>query len=142
MQLCESDGIVTGAKIKGLLLLGSESPTEQLRTNEMMFWGDDPLDHEEPVIIHSSKPNAIPAEAIMCIHAEHDRVIHYMQIDQLAERWGMCQFVKLTSEVKPDHDNATWANDIQHDFMAKDLLMKVIFHMFTHISSIEGSAQE
>lgn len=136
MQLCESSGIVAGAKIHGLLLLGSESPTEQLRTNEMVFWGEDPMDHEEPVVIHSSKPDAIPAEAILCIHAENDRVIHHMQIDQLAERWG-CRFVRLKSDVKPDHDNASWANDIQHDFMAKDMLMQVLFYMFTHITTIE-----
>jgi hypothetical protein len=51
----------------------------------MAFGGEYPLDHEENIIIHSSKPNAIPAEDILCIHAEYDRVIHYMQIDQLGE---------------------------------------------------------
>lgn len=112
-------------------MMGSESPVESLATdmNALLFGGigvDDPEQpYSPPVLIHTTRPASIPPENILCIHSYKDRVIHHAMIQQLAERWE-CRYVELHSNVIPDHPSVEWADDIQHDFIAKDLLLDVI----------------
>ena len=120
----------------GLILLGSESPTEQLQSPYAMYWNEDVQDSSPPIIIHSRCPGGIPPRAILCVHSEHDAVIHHMQIEDLAKRWE-CKFIRLTSEAKPTHEHVEWAADIQHDFLAKDLIMQVLYYVHRHIDEIE-----
>lgn len=112
-------------------MIGSESPVESLATDmsALLFGGIGLDDNEQPssppVLIHTTRPESIPPENILCIHSYKDRVIHHLMIQQLAERWE-CRYVELHSNVVPDNPSAEWADDIQHDFIAKDMLLDVI----------------
>ncbi len=116
--------MVAAAGIKGLVLLGSESPIEVLRPSF-------PLDEEESgpqdhPTIHVNKPASIDADKMLFIHSSRDRVIHPLQIQQLAELWGCPQrCVTLSDSASPDYSAASWADDIQHDFINKGMLRSV-----------------
>lgn len=107
-------------------MIGSESPVESLVTdmNALLFGVDENTPQTPPIMIHTTPP-PIPSENILCIHSQRDRVIHHLMIQQLAERW-QCRYVELHSPVEPEHPSVGWADDVQHDFMAKDMLLSVI----------------
>lgn len=115
-------------------MIGSESPIESLATdmNTLLFGGMMDLSEVEqqqppspPIMIHTTRPPSLPAQNILCIHSRKDRVIHPLMIQQFADSWG-CTYVELHSSVVPDHPSVEWADDIQHDFIAKDMLLNVI----------------
>jgi hypothetical protein len=128
---------VIGANIKGIVMIGSESPVETLSTdiNTLYFGVDEDPIQSPPIMIHTTPPVAIPSHNILCIHSKRDRVIHQLMIEQLAERWH-CRYVELHSLVQPEHPSVEWADDVQHDFMAKDLLLTVIEMTAQFIQSI------
>jgi hypothetical protein len=129
---------VIGANIKGIVMIGSESPVESLSTDiNTLYFGmeEEDLTHSPPIMIHTAPPAAIPSQNILCIHSKRDRVIHPLMIEQLAERW-QCRYVELHSLVQPEHPSVEWADDVQHDFIAKDMLCSVIQMTAQFIQSI------
>jgi hypothetical protein len=88
-----------------------------------------------PILTHTTRPANLPAENILCIHSEGDRVIHPLLVEQLAERWE-CPFIKLLSNAQPDPPHVEWGNDVRHDFIAKDLLLKVIELVASHAAKV------
>lgn len=118
-------------------MIGSESPVESLSAdmNSLIFGIDYDTPQAPPIMIHTTPPTAIPSQNILCIHSKRDRVIHPLMIEQLAERW-QCRYVELHSRVEPEHPSVQWADDVQHDFLAKDLLLNVIEMTANFIQSI------
>ena len=110
-------------------MLGSESPIESLpsRAQQYMAMTGEAVefDPEPPHIVHLEKPTAISIENISVIHSENDRVISSLLMKQLAETWG-CRYVGLLYPDKPDSVHVDWAADVQHDFISRDMLRRVI----------------
>src|SRR4051812_21435831 len=121
-------------------MIGSESPVEQLNTDHM------PTDHESNavdithrdssniVLIHNTRPSALDPDKILLIHSNKDRVISALQITQLAEMWEIPQ---QNVRILETHSTAEtldlerrqyteWCDDVQHDFIAKELLPTVL----------------
>jgi hypothetical protein len=132
MQVCASEKVVTSANIEGIILLGSESPIEAIRSEEAiqmaLSLGEQPP--ESTMVKHDTRPVGIPPEQMLFVHSSQDRVIHYSQIEQLADAWGGT-FVKFDDcDVQPEHPGVPWANDLQHDFLTYNMLINVVQQVF------------
>ncbi len=138
-QLCCSDKVVSGANIVGLLMLGSESPIEVLpsRAQQYMAMTGEAVEYdpEPPHIVHLEKPRAIPTEFISIIHSENDKVISSLLMKQLAETWG-CRYVGLQYPDKSDSIHVDWAADVQHDFLSRDMLRRIIDLTFNELQTV------
>jgi pimeloyl-ACP methyl ester carboxylesterase len=124
-QAC-TEKVVIGAKIRGLAMLGSESPVEMLPPPYMMGIPDAEHDAQEPaqrVVVHIDKP-PLAAENILLVHSARDAVVHHEQIRQLAQAWGV-PYIHLESPARADY-YCSWSDDVQHDFIACDLLKQVL----------------
>lgn len=128
--------MVESANIKGLILLGSESPVEAVRSEDLMQMAllDGHPPPEPATITHSDRPTAVAPEDMLFIHSSQDRVIHYTQIEQLANNWGGVKFAKLNCDAVPEHPSVPWADDLQHDFLTYHLLTSVIDSIFVMLN--------
>lgn len=116
-------------------MLGSECPTEVLPTRlqqhaSMMMVSVEELagergDPETPLVVHEQRPAALAPHQICIVHSSRDRVISSIQAEQLGERWG-CRYVELADVVEPDYPGAGYSDDIDHDFLARDMLRSVV----------------
>ena len=102
-------------------MIGSESPVEEVsRFSHLPMEVRADMD-EQPVIICTARPPALSPHEILIIHSSHDRVISHLQLSQLADMW--CVPVKVLHTVSTaDCADAAWAEDVQHDFIAAELL--------------------
>ena len=108
-------------------MLGSESPIERLQPAYAMAEpGEEPVATQGP-IIHATRPQ-LAVDAIRIVHARSDSVISRLQLQSLAESWGVSSSccVILDSPVTADIPESDWAADVQHDFLARDML-KTLF---------------
>ena len=87
--------------ICGLLMLGSEDPTYL----DNMNW----------------VPKCV--KNVKIVHATGDGVIGIEPLRNCARRWS-CMFVELTSDDKYGSKDK-WNDDVNHDFLSKDLMRKV-----------------
>jgi pimeloyl-ACP methyl ester carboxylesterase len=135
-QLCASARLVTALPVRGLVLLGSESPVERLQpTYAMVEPGEEPLATPGP-IIHATRPQ-LPAEAIRILHARSDSVVSRLQLQSLAESWGVSsRCVILDSGVTPDDPESHWAADVQHDFIARDMLRDLFGELVSFLDGV------
>lgn len=100
-----TDKLCKTRNICGLLMLGSENP------------------------ISLDKMNWIPqVENVKIIHATGDNVIGIESLRKCAQKWN-CDFKELTSTAV---GKDKWGDDINHDFLAKDLMrdVKIEFQKF------------
>jgi predicted alpha/beta hydrolase family esterase len=122
-QLCCSDRLVEALKIGGLVMLGSESPMERLPPPEGLSELDD-----GDIIIHATRPSRLTPDNIHIIHSRRDQVVGEHVVQSLAAAWGVrCRVLK--SDVLPDNTGCEWAADVQHDFIALDLLFDVFLEI-------------
>jgi hypothetical protein len=139
--------VVRGARIKGLVLLGSESPIEKLVSRyerhlaAMQQMGLDVSEYtntnpDDDVIIHQNSPPLMEKRNILLIHSARDRVVHPLQIKQLGDSWGV-PCVELFSDATPDDSSVEWADDVQHDFMSFDLLRNVIDIVINYLHRLQ-----
>ena len=120
-QLCASDRLVRVANIVGLVMLGSESPMEVLPRPPF----DDGDGDDSERVIHVARPTALPSTNILLLHASNDPVISSGSMQHVAERWQVpCRV--LVSPARADDPTSAWSADVQHDFIALDLLHGVI----------------
>ena len=126
-QFCASARLVKALPVRGLVMLGSESPIERLQPAYAMAEpGEEPVATPGP-IIHATRPQ-LAVDAIRIVHASSDSVISRLQLQSLAESWGVSSSccVILDSPVTADIPESDWAADVQHDFLARDML-KTLF---------------
>lgn len=100
-----TDKLCKSRNICGLLMLGSENP------------------------ISLDKMNWVPqVENMKIIHATGDNVISIESLRKCAQKWN-CEFKELTSTAV---GKDKWGDDINHDFLAKDLMrdVKIEFRNF------------
>jgi hypothetical protein len=105
-------------------------PTRLQQHAAMMMVGVEELvgergDPETPLVVHETKPKALAADQICIVHSARDRVISSIQAEQLSARWG-CRYVELADIVLPDFPGAGYSDDIDHDFIARDMLRAVV----------------
>lgn len=100
-SLACTNRVVQSANIKGLMLLGSESPL----TLDAMNW--------VPMVEHCG-----------IVHATKDNVIDISEMRRVAKKWGL-MLMELDSNVEKGAQDC-WGDDIHHDFLAKDLLTQVV----------------
>lgn len=104
------DRVVEAMNIKGLLMVGSENPMSM----DGMEWTP-----------------AVPFKQL--VHAVGDKVIHLSDIKRCATAWD-AQLFELESNVEAGVVDC-WGDDVNHDFLAKDLIQSVthIFREFLEV---------
>ncbi len=133
--MLESESVMKYAKIAGLVMLGSENPIE--RIHERM-----PSEIEEGggVILHLERPKMLRAEDILLIHSNHDRVISHLIIASLAESWKCEDSLRVLDTVSRAEEDegelCDWGDDVQHDFMALELLPLVIQYLGEFLTKV------
>ena len=96
-----TDRLCSARKICGLLMLGSENPQ------------------------HLDKMKWVPkATHIKIVHATGDHVIGIEPLRKCAADWN-CEFKELTSQDATPGSTDRWGDDMNHDFLAKDLMKAV-----------------
>jgi hypothetical protein len=116
-------------------MIGSESPVEALLSPmqqhyaQMAMMGIEvtPLNEvdQTQTLINLERPADIPSENILLVHSAHDRIIHPLQIKQLSDSW-QCPFIELSYDDRPDDMLVEWADDVQHDFISRDMLKHLL----------------
>eukprot|EP01038_Epipyxis_sp_PR26KG_P007674 gene7674-10443_t len=137
---CCSEKVVKGGNIKGLIMIGSESPIEKL-PNQFDYEDNDNNNrnnnNNNNDLIHLDRPRALDPNQIMLIHSDKDRVISHLQIQQLSEFWGGVPYFNLVTNSKAENElYCDWADDVQHDFMALDLLPNLLHLINNFLTNI------
>eukprot|EP00658_Telonema_sp_P-2_P064676 TRINITY_DN5383_c0_g1_i1.p1 TRINITY_DN5383_c0_g1~~TRINITY_DN5383_c0_g1_i1.p1 ORF type:complete len:341 (+),score=59.47 TRINITY_DN5383_c0_g1_i1:198-1220(+) len=96
-----TDRVVSAQRVRGLMMLGSESPM----SHDGMDWTPQ-------------------CEQIHIVHALGDNVIGVDELRRCAAAW-QAQMTELESTV-PKGAADCWGDDINHDFLAKDLMVRVV----------------
>jgi len=99
-----TDCEVIALPIRGCLMLGSEDPAE--------LGSGRPLPH-------------LPNHCVRIVHATGDGVIGIRALRKRATTWG-AQFDELHSDIAAKSEKDTWGDDVNHDFLAADLLPRVM----------------
>lgn len=111
-----TDRLCAAWDVRGLLMIGSENP---LSLDNMDWRPKVPNLH----ILHATGDNVIPCESLR----------------RCAEQWG-CQFTELSSSI-PEGAKDRWGDDINHDFLAPDLIRGVTLHFNAFLDGCERQAE-
>eukprot|EP00457_Paulinella_chromatophora_P011139 gb/GEZN01011265.1/.p1 GENE.gb/GEZN01011265.1/~~gb/GEZN01011265.1/.p1 ORF type:complete len:358 (+),score=27.46 gb/GEZN01011265.1/:64-1137(+) len=113
-QVC-TQRTVAAAQVKGVLMLGAESPA----AFDKQLW----------------RPHA---SHVLLVHAAGDRVIHPCSSESLAKHWGV-PFVCLENVVAAGTCDA-YGDDICHDFLSSELMSGVVSQFEDFLSQCSATS--
>ncbi len=117
-------------------MIGSESPVEELsRFSHLPVEIRSDLD-DQKTLMGIEKPSALSADEILIVHSSQDRVISHLQLSQVGEMWGVPTHV-LRTVSSADHADSSWSEDVQHDFLASELLPQVYDILFRYLIQLK-----
>lgn len=124
-------------------MIGSESPVEQLSNSSNSDNVNNIQENSSSTVIHVTRPVGLNPHQVLLIHSDRDRVINKLQIIQLSEMWEIPQcnvHILKTRSVAETLDCerrefAEWCDDVQHDFIALELLPRVLHLVEEFVSS-------
>jgi hypothetical protein len=112
-----------------LALLGAESPIERIDHSHDDDDGDaheQQQQQQEEKLVHATLPDCFTSSNVLLVHSNRDRVVSHLHITQLARMWNIDNIHILESHSTSDCPALTeWADDVQHDFIALELLPKL-----------------